>query len=331
MRTDAKKWVSIFVLAILVTWCNSGVLASEENIKAGNAATVNGSAITMQTLLWELDRAEKRLAKKGKTLTADEVNTLKVQILENLIDFELLYQESEKKGITVEDKEIKDQLDKLRNSYPSEEAFQKEIKDQNFSVDTLRSLTRKGLVVKKFINTQIAKDVTVSDEEVKDYYEKNPTLFVSPDQVRASHILITLDPKATEAEKAKVRKELEEIRARAEKGEDFGALAKVFSKGPSATRGGDLGYFPQGRMEPSFEKAAFSLKKGEMSGIVESSYGYHLIKVTDKRPKAVIPLDVIKPRIKQYVKAVKVQEKIGAVVKELREKAVMERFVSDKK
>lgn len=331
MRTVAGKWVSIFALAILVTWSNSGVLASEKNIKDGKAAKVNGSVITMQTLLWELDRAEKRLAKKGKTLTADEVNTLKTQILENLIDFELLYQESEKKGVTVEDKEIKDQVDKLRSAYPSEEAFLKELKDQNFSVDTLRSLTRKGLIVKKFIDTYIGKEINVSDEEVKNYYEKNPNLFVSPDQVRASHILITLDPKATEAEKAKVRKELEVIRERAEKGEDFGALAKVFSKGPSATRGGDLGYFPQGRMEPSFEKAAFSLKKGEMSGIVKSSYGYHLIKVTDKRPKAVIPLEIIKPRIKQYLKAVKVQEKIGADVKELKDKAVIERFVSGKK
>jgi len=331
MRIDARKWVSIFVLAILVIWCNSGALASEKNIKDGKAATVNGSAITTQTLLWELDRAQKRLAKKGKTLNGDELNTMKEKIFENLIDFELLYQESEKKGVTVEDKEVKDQVDKLRSAYPSEEAFQKELKDQNFSVDTLRSLTRKGLIVKKFINTYIAKEVKVSDEEVKNYYDKNPTLFVSPEQVRASHILITLDPKATEAQKAKVRKELEEIRERAEKGEDFAALAKVFSKGPSAGRGGDLGYFPRGRTEPAFEEAAFSLKKGELSGIVKTSYGYHLIKVTDKRPKAVIPLDVIKPRIKQYLRAAKVQEKIAAVVKELREKAVLERFVSGKK
>ena len=92
-----------------------------------------------------------------------------------------------------------------------------------------------------------------------------------------------------------------------------------------------MGYFPRGRTEPAFEKAAFSLKKGELSRIVKTSYGYHLIKVTDKRPKSVIPLDAIKPRIKQYLRAAKVKEKIAAVVKELREKAVLERFVSGKK
>ena len=330
MRIDARKWVWIFVLAILLTWSGSWALASEKNIKDGKAATVNGSVISVQTLLWELDRAQKRLAKKGKTLNGEELNTLKEKILENLIDFELLYQESEKEGVTVEEKEINDQVDKLKNAYPSEEAFKKELKDQNFSEATLRSLTRKGIIVKKFINTHIGKEVKVSDEEVKNYYDKNQALFISPGQVRASHILITVDPKATETQKAKARKELEQIRERAEKGEDFAALANVFSKGPSAGRGGDLGYFPRGRTEPPFEEAAFSLKKGELSGIVKTSYGYHLIKVTDKRPKAVIPYEIIKQRIRQYLRAGKVQEKIAGFVKELKEKAVVERFVSGK-
>ena len=126
MRTDARKWLCIFILAILVTWGNTGALSSEKSVKDGKAATVNGSVITMQTLLWELDRAQKRLAKKGKVLNPDELKTMKEQILENLIDFELLYQESEKKGVTVEEKEVKDQVDKLRSAYSSEEAFQKE-------------------------------------------------------------------------------------------------------------------------------------------------------------------------------------------------------------
>lgn len=331
MRTYAQKWIGFLVISAMLTWGGSGVLASEKRAGDVKAATVNGTVITMQTLLWELDRAQKRLAKKGKDLTPEETNTLKEQILDNLIDFELLYQQSEKEGVTVEDKEVQDQLDKLRNAYSSEEAFQKELKDQNFSEATLRTLTRKGLIVKKFIDTHIAKEVNITDEKAKEYYDKNPALFVSPEQVRASHILITLDPKATEEQKAKARKELEQLRERAEKGEDFAALAKVFSKGPSATRGGDLGYFPRGRMEPSFEEAAFALKKGEMSGVVESSYGYHLIKVTDTRTKTVIPYEIVKDRIKQYLKAVEIQEKIAAYVKDLREKSVVERFISDKK
>ena len=330
MKRHACKWGLFLIVVLILAWSAARVQAAEKPAKDDRAAVVNGSVITSQELQWEVDRAQQRLSRQGKSLSGEEVQKLTKAVLNNLIDFELLFQESRKEGVTIEEKEVDDQLEALKDGFSSKEEFDKAMGELKFSQATLRSMTRKGLVVKKFINTHIAKDVTVSDEEVKSYYDKNEALFKRPEQVRASHILIIVKPDADEAKKQEARKELEGIRERALKGEDFSSLAKVFSQGPSASRGGDLGYFGRGWTEKSFEDAAFALKPGEISGIVETDYGYHLIKVTERRPETVLPFDLMKPRIRQYLKGIKVQEKIDAYVKGLKEKAAVETFLPEK-
>jgi len=318
------------ILCLILIGSSGRAWSADTPANGGKAAVVNGSVITNQTLQWEVDRAAKRLARSGKQLTTEEERKLKESVLDSLIDFELLYQESQKEGITVDEKEVDDQLETLKKGFPSEEEFNRVMADLNFSQATLRSMTRKGLIVKKFINTHIAKEVTVSDEELKSYYDENAAIFKRPEQVRASHIVIVVKSGDDQAKKDQVRKELEEIRERALKGEDFAALAKVFSQGPSSSRGGDLGYFGRGWAEKPFEDAAFALKPGEVSGIVVTSFGYHVIKVTDRRPETVLPYEVMKPRIRQHLRSVKVQEKIEEYVKGLKKKAVVETFLPEK-
>lgn len=315
------------IVALILTWGAAWTWAAERPAKDDKAAVVNGSVITNQSLQWEVDRALKRLSAQGKTLNGKGVKELKKEVLNNLIDFELLLQESKKEGVTVGKKEVDDQLEALKKSFPSEEAFNKAMAELEFSPATLRSMTEKGLIVKKFIDTHIVQNVTVSDEEMKSYYDKNKALFKRPEEVRASQILIRVKPNATEAEKQAARKQLERIRERALKGEDFSSLAKVFSQGPRRSKGGDLGYFGRGWAEKPFEDAAFALKPGQLSGIVETRYGYHLIKVTDRRPATVVPFDAAKLGIRRYLEGVKVRGKINRYVKGLREKAVVQTFL----
>ena len=146
-------------------------------------------------------------------------------------------------------------------------------------------------------------------------------------QVKASHILIRVDPGADESAKKASRSELERIQKRVKKGEDFAALAREFSQGPTGIKGGDLGYFSRGRMVKSFEEAAFALNPGDVSGIVETRFGYHLIKVTDKREEGVIGFDEVKDRLHEGLKRVAVQEEVGKHVAELRKKADLEIFL----
>jgi peptidyl-prolyl cis-trans isomerase C len=168
----------------------------------------------------------------------------------------------------------------------------------------------------------------VSDEESKTYYDSHPDLFKQPERVRARHILIKVDPGADESQKAEARKKIKEIQEKVQKGEDFAALAKESSEGPSSAKGGDLGYFRRGQMVKSFEEAAFRLQPGEVSEIVETGYGYHLIMVIDKKPETTIAYKDVKDRLEQHLKREKVRKEVSLYVEKLEEKAKVERFLT---
>jgi peptidyl-prolyl cis-trans isomerase D len=139
--------------------------------------------------------------------------------------------------------------------------------------------------------------VKVSDLEVKDYYEYNLEMFREPEKVRARHILFKLAPDASEATEKKVREKAEKVLKEARKGKDFAALARKYSEGPSKKNGGDLGYFSKGQMVKSFEEAAFSMKKGEISDLIRTRFGYHIIKVEDIKKAETKPLKDVRDQI----------------------------------
>jgi peptidyl-prolyl cis-trans isomerase C len=147
--------------------------------------------------------------------------------------------------------------------------------------------------------------------------------------VRASHILIKVDPKADESQRATARKKIDKIQQKLQQGEDFAALAKEFSQGPSSVKGGDLGYFGRGQMVKPFEKAAFGLMPGDVSGIVETRFGYHLIKVIERRPETTMAFKDIKGRLGRYLMQEKVRREVNLYVQKLKKKAKVERFITE--
>jgi peptidyl-prolyl cis-trans isomerase C len=136
----------------------------------------------------------------------------------------------------------------------------------NLTEADLRFQFERDLAIRKLLDDQIGGKITVSEKESRAYYDSNLESFKKPEQVRASHILIKVDPGADEAKKAEARTKIESLQAKLKKGEDFGALAKEYSEGPSGPKGGDLGFFGRGQMVKPFEEAAFSMKPGQVSG-----------------------------------------------------------------
>ena len=163
---------------------------------------------------------------------------------------------------------------------------------------------------------EIIKDIAVSDDEVKKFYDENQKLFVQPERVSASHILVSDDETL-----AKVQDELKS-------GKSFDAVAKEFSIDPgSAAHGGDLGEFPRGVMVPEFEEAAFALKNpGDVSEPVKSQFGWHVIRLGAHMPESVMPFEQVKAHIEQEVREKKTQEILQARSKELEDKYKVERF-----
>lgn len=176
-----------------------------------------------------------------------------------------------------------------------------------------------NFLVSEFLKREVAQKVTISENDLKSYYDGHKDEFKAPETVRARHILIKVASGESEENKKKAREKMEGILAKIKAGESFETLATELSDDPgSKQKGGDLGFFARGRMIKSFEDAAFSLKPGEISGIVETPFGYHIIKVEEKKEAGLEPFEKVKDRISQKL----LQEGIRSKVSEFIDKAM---------
>ena len=327
MKKRHVDLLSALVVAAALAMTSPLSLAEEKSDTGGKVAVVNGSIITRAEFDREMGRIEQSIARQGRAVDNSKLPAIRKEVLEGLIDRELLFQQSRKEGITVEETAVNDRVGTLKGRFPSEDQFEAALKGMGLTLADLKAQLREGIAIKYLIERRFEEGASVSDEEAKAYYDDNPKDFMRPEQIQARHILIKVSPKADKSEKAAARKKIEEIQAKLKKGEDFGALAKEFSEGPSSAKGGDLGWFERGRMVKPFEEAAFALKPGEVSNVVETQFGYHLIEVTDKRPASKMAYADVKEKLQQYLKDIKVQKEVRIYVAELKEKARVERFL----
>ena len=226
------------------------------------------------------------------------------QVLERMINNELLLQEAKIIGITVTDGEVKRREDEMvRNNYRTRQEFENVLKENNITIDEFRDDVKMNIVVHKLI------EIGISEREIREHYLQNKERFGEPESVRASHILVR-----TEKEGIEILKELR-------KGADFVKIAREKSLCPSKDRGGDLGYFARGRMVPEFDKAAFELKVGEISDLVKTEFGYHIIKVNDRRPLQIRRFDEVRDNAKLNYMAENWQELSERLIRNLRDKA----------
>jgi peptidyl-prolyl cis-trans isomerase C len=272
------------------------------------AVTVNGVAITDGDVTALIEPQLEAIAKQSSQLPPAIAEQYKKQLwqqaLEQLIRRDLLDQKIKQANITVTDEEV---IAKIREivSQPGKllslEETKKKVEQYGQNFDQLKEDVRKSLARNKFMEMQWAGKVNVTEEEARKYYDQNRKLFDIPEQIRASHILITFnttDPNVDPNQaKAKAKAKAENLLKQLKNGADFAALAKAYSSCPSAPRGGDLGFFPRGKTTPAFEKAAFALKVGQISDVVETEYGFHIIKVTDHKDASVIPFEQAKANI----------------------------------
>lgn len=304
---------------------------SAANANSGKVASVNGVMITQARFDSAMTPYQQQIAAMGEGAVTDEQLTqIKTRVLENLIGTELLYQESMKSGIKVEEKEITATFDEQKSQFSSEAEFKEALKQYNFSDSAFKDQIKVGLTIQHFIDNKFTSNTTISDEEVKKYYDENPSSFQEPEQLRASHIMVMVDSSADQAKKDEAKKKIEQILQKLKAGADFAALAKEVSEDTyTKDNGGDLDYFYKGQMVQAFEDAAFSLKPGETSDVVETEYGYHIIKVTGKKEAKTITLDESKEEIRTGLKSNKVNTDVSKYVTDLRAKANVEIYLAE--
>ncbi len=285
----------------------------------GAIARVNGSAIDAL----ELRRAKKVLL-RGQTVPAEQQAALDKQAMEQLISAELLYQAAAKLELKDLDKQIDAKVAQGKARFKDEQEFKNAIKDLEMDEKDLREYTRRDLLISHFVETTFVSKASVSDAEIRAFYDKNPDKFKRNETVKASHILIGTDSNTSADDKKKAQEKAEKLRKELAGGADFAALAKGNSSCPSSQKGGDLGYFGKGQMVPAFEKAAFALKPGEISDVVETQFGYHIIKLTERKPAETADYKDVKAKIEEYLKGQNVNEAIQKYIADTRKTAKIE-------
>ncbi len=291
------------------------------------AAVVNGEVITKGELNREVNRFVQRYASQGRQISPEQIKEVEKEILKNMVNRELLYKESMNQGIKIDKKTVDNKFNQLKAGFPSSADYEKMLKEMDVTEKEIKSSIEQNLAVQELIDKKIAPTVVVTDKETRAFYDAHPEYFKKGEQVKASHILVKSDPLGKEEDKVKARKKIREIQDKVKKGEDFAELAKKYSEGPSGARGGDLGYFSRGDMVKPFEEAAFKLKAGEVSDIVVTKFGYHIIKVFDKKPASTITYKEAKPKITNFMKREKIRDEVNNHIEKLRKAAKIETFI----
>jgi peptidyl-prolyl cis-trans isomerase C len=303
--------------------------AKQEPNKPGVLVTVNGTDITEKQVDEFLQPMLKSRAAANQQISESAVERYKSQILDDMISNLILEQQLKAYNISVAEQDVNDVIDKLLSfSDPpmTHDKLKSLLEAQGRTVEQWKQMMgfKRKIQMERLMKAIHPEKLDVNDGDAKKFYDENPKFFNFPEQVRASHILIKpekTDPNNVEQAKAAAREKAEGLLKQIREGANFEELAKEHSACPSAKMGGDLGLFGREGMIPAFSNAAFALKVGEMSDVVETSAGFHIIKLTEHKEPYVIPFEKAKDRIIYTLKDQKLMESASELIKELKDKA----------
>lgn len=294
-----RKEVRIKGLFLTLVLCAS-LLLTLAGCSGGAFIRVNGRAISKEAFQREVEvRLEATRKKNPRELQGERgkklVEETKRQVATDLIRDVLMEQQAKELDVPIPTDSAREQIEKEKREKGYDD-FVKSLKEQGLTEEGYREEIERKLLVEK-LGKEVTGGLSVTPEEVEDFYLTNKKLFGTGETVHVAHILLETEGEAKEVE------------ARLKRGEDFSALAKTFSKDDATgPNGGDLGWIEKGTMEPAVEDAAFSLPSGGVSGVVGASDGHHLIKVLERKPEYVPPFEEVKEEVEKALLTRKKEE-----------------------
>jgi peptidyl-prolyl cis-trans isomerase C len=312
--------------------------ASTTNLKIPDVvAKVNGVDIEAKYISFRLNQILKNVK---RPLTLREKTSVVKDLIEKEIVRELVHQQGEKNNLKIDSELIKKELEALRKPYPSEEEFEKALSDRNITLEDLKKSMAVDINARQLLNEQIQGKITITDEDVKKYYEDNKSKFQRPESFRTRHILAALftpdevrTQSISELQKNKVyffnkaEKKIDQIIKELKEGADFEKLAKEKSDDEgSRDNGGDLDIIYKGVFDPAFDEAVSKLKPGETSGKVETRFGFHVIQLIEKHPSELAPFEEMEKGIQKFLFTEEAKKLVAAYIEDLKKQAQIETF-----
>jgi len=288
-------------------------------------AIVNQDIITLSEVekwmnpLLEDIRAQDRLEKK------EQLREVRRKVLDQIIDEKLIEQEAKRSGIRVTAKQIESALEEIRQrNNATQDELEKALAKEGLTLDAFKKQIEKQIQRMKILQWAVKTDVKAGDKELMEFYQKGINRYRSVESYRPHHILFIVPKEAPAQQVQEARKKCQRVLEKIKKGEDFGEMALLYSEDISAKDRGDLGSFKKGDLFPSFEREVLRLKVGEVSGIVRTDVGFHIIKLMDRKGGEPVPFEEIKEKVRQDYYESETEKAFKQFISTLREKAIIE-------
>ena len=288
-------------------------------------AVVNQEMITLSEVEKRIPLLKEEIATEDRLEKQERMRALYRQVLEKLIEEKLIDQEAKKSGVKISSKEVEATMEEVkRRNAATQEDLEKALAVEGLTLETYKKQIEKGLQRQKLINWSVKVEGKAGEKELREFYQKNIGRYRVNETYRPGQILFVIPKGATPEEIREIRKKCQKVLERIKKGEDFGEMALLYSEDTSNRDHGDLGYFRRGELLPVFEREALRLKVGEVSGIIRTDFGFHIIKLLDRKGTAPLPFEEVMERVKADYYDGETEKAFKQYLSTLREKAVIE-------
>ncbi len=288
-------------------------------------AIVNQEVITLSEVERYAEPFIKELKSEDPFQRKEEKKELYRKILDKLIEERLLDQEAKRLGIKVTSKEIESVIEDIRQrNNLTQEGLAKALEKEGQTLESFKKQIERRLQSSKLINLSIKVDFKIDEKRLREFYEKNIELYKRDELYRPAHIFFAIPKDANPAKVNEIKKRCQMVLEKIKKGEDFGEMALLYSEDPSSKDRGDLGYFKKGDLLPAIEKEALRLKVGEISSIIRSEFGFHIVKLLDKKGGDPIPFEEVVENVRKDLMEREIEKSLKQYLSTLKEKSVIE-------
>lgn len=313
----------LVIVALFAVLSCSGVVAAEESVDLRKVrAVVNGTRIYEAEVQIELQKILP-VSYHG-TISADRMKEYQAKSLDSLVEQELFFQAALESGVKPDKKQMEKEIKAVQGNYESKKDYQKALQMSGITEQELARFLERGRYAAQFRKREVEDKVKVADEMVKAHYDQNRSSYLKPREFKASHILVKVPPPATTEEKAKLKAKAEATLKKLREGADFAGVAYTDSDDETAMVGGRMRPFHEGQTERPFEEALKKLKVGEISDLVETIYGFHIIRLDEAKEPRQVAFEEIKDKIRKNMEEKELKRLLDELLSRIRSKAKIE-------